>query len=91
MESKTAAEMGVLSKRRYRWMISPPFPLRQVGVIIEPDAPACVQHVPLEQVSAHTQTQTHTHTHFDIGFQSDSIATMGRMAVEQHGEKSVQL
>ena len=29
--------------------------------------------------------------HFDIGFQLDSIATMGRMAVEQHGEKSVQL
>ena len=29
--------------------------------------------------------------HFDIGFQLDSIATMGRMAMEQHGEKSVQL
>ena len=27
-------------------------------------------------------------THSDIGFQLDSVATMGRMAVEQHGEKS---
>ena len=27
----------------------------------------------------------------NIGFQLDSIATMGRMAMEQHGEKPVQL
>ena len=26
--------------------------------------------------------------HFELGFQLDSIATLGRKAVEQHGEKS---
>ena len=46
MEIKTAAEMGVLSNRR--WMISPPFPrytiasLRQVGVSSLTPLPPCL-------------------------------------------------
>ena len=31
------------------------------------------------------------HTHFELGFQLDSIGTLGRKAVEQHGEQSENL
>ena len=32
--------------------------------------------------------RTHSGTHFELGFSVNAIATLGRKAIEQHGEKS---
>ena len=37
------------------------------------------------------RSKDRTNTHSDIGFQLDSIATMGRKARERHGEKSARI